>query len=155
MQTIPGSGARRSADGGFTLIELMIAVAIVAILSAVAYPSYRDYIVRGQLTDATTALSTFRADMERHFQDNRSFDTVGSFTAPCKVAEASRTVGNFVISCSAVDASTYTLLATGKGPVAGFGFTVTHQDVRATTAAPSGWSTCNKAWLTKRGQACV
>ena len=61
----------------------MITVAIVGILAAVAYPSYRDYIVRGQLVDATTALATYRADMERHFQDNRSFATVGAFTTPC------------------------------------------------------------------------
>lgn len=155
MQKRHQGGAGRRTAGGFTLIELMMAVAIIAILGAVAYPSYRDYIVRGQLTDATTALSTFRADMERHFQDNRSFDTVGSFTAPCKVTAAKRTVGNFVISCSALTATTYTLLATGSGPVAGFKFTVTHQDVRATTAAPTGWDTCTKAWLTRKGQPCA
>jgi len=140
---------------GFTLIELMMAVAIVGILMAVAYPSYRDYVVRGQLVDATTALSTFRADMERHFQDNRSFATVGTFTTPCEVAEAERTVGNFVISCAALAATTYTLQAVGQGPVAGFTFTVTHQDVRATTAAQSGWNTCATGWMLKRGQACV
>lgn len=139
---------------GFTLIELMIAVAIMGILVAVAYPSYRDYVIRGQLVDATTALATYRADMERHFQDNRTFVTVGAFTTPCAVAEAQRTVGNFVVSCSAVAANTYTLQAVGKGPVAGFTFTVNHQDARATTAAPSGWSTCTTAWMLKRGQKC-
>lgn len=140
---------------GFTLIELMMAVAIVGILTAVAYPSYRDFVVRGHLVDATTALSTFRADMERHFQDNRSFATVGTFTTPCAVAEAQRTVGNFVISCSAVAATSYTLQAVGKGPVAGFTFTLTHQDVRATAAAPSGWNTCATGWMLKKGQACA
>lgn len=145
---------RATADRGFTLIELMIVVAIIGILTAVAYPSYRDHIVRGHLVDATTALSTFRADMERHFQDNRSFATVGAFTTPCAVAEAQRTVGNFVISCSAVAATSYTLQAVGKGPVAGFTFTVTHQNVRATTAAPGGWNTCATGWMLKKGQAC-
>jgi type IV pilus assembly protein PilE len=140
---------------GFTLIEVMITVAIIGILAAVAYPSYRDYIVRGQLVDATTALSTFRADMERHFQDNRSFASVGLFTTPCAVAEAQRTVGNFVISCAAVAVTSYTLQAVGTGPVAGFTFTVTHQDVRATTAAPTGWNTCASGWMLKRGQTCA
>jgi type IV pilus assembly protein PilE len=132
--------ARRHAPSrGFTLIEVMITVAIVAILSAVAYPSYRDYIVRGQLVDATTALSTYRADMERHYQDNRSFATVGSFTTPCAAGTtASRTVGNFVIDCSAVAAETYTLRASGSGSLTGFVYTITHQDVRATTGVPSG-----------------
>jgi type IV pilus assembly protein PilE len=148
---------RQAHSQGFTLIEVMITVAIVAILSAVAYPSYRDYIVRGQLVDATTALSTYRADMERHFQDNRSFATVGSFTTPCAAGTAaSRTVGNFVIDCSAVAAETYTLRATGSGPVNGFVYTVTHQDVRATTAVPSGsgYATCATRWILKKGQSC-
>jgi type IV pilus assembly protein PilE len=139
---------------GFTLIEVMIVVAIVGILAAVAYPSYRDYIVRGQLVDATNALSTFRANMERHFQDNRTYQTVGAFTAPCAVAPAQRTVGNFVISCPALGPTTYTLQAQGSGPVAGFAFTVNEQDVRGTTAAPSGWGTCATKWLLKRGGAC-
>ena len=145
---------RANSIRGFTLIELMVAVAVVGILTAVAYPSYRDHIVRGHLVDATTALSSFRAEMERHFQDNRSFATVGVFTTPCAVAEAQRTVGNFVISCAAVAATSYTLQAVGAGPVAGFTFTVTHQNVRATTAAPGGWNTCATGWMLKKGQAC-
>ncbi len=151
------TAGRPAPSRGFTLIEVMITVAIVAILSAVAYPSYRDYIVRGQLVDATTALSTYRADMERHYQDNRSFQTVGDFTTPCAAGDAaSRTVGNFVIDCSAVAAETYTLRATGSGPVNGFVFTVTHQDVRATTAVPtgSGYATCTTRWMLKKGASC-
>jgi type IV pilus assembly protein PilE len=146
--------ARRAQARGFTLIEVIVAVAIVGILGAVAYPSYRDYVVRGQLVDATTALSTFRADMERHFQDNRTFETVGAFTTPCAVAAAQRTVGNFVISCSAVAATTYTLQAVGSGPVAGFTFTVNQADTRATSAAPAGWNTCGTGWMLKKGQSC-
>ena len=97
---------RSAMPRGFTLIELMIGVAIMGILVAVAYPSYRDYVIRGQLVDATTALATFRADMERHFQDSRTFVTVGTFVTPCRAtAVAQRTVGNFVISCAG-DAAT-------------------------------------------------
>lgn len=139
---------------GFTLIELMMTVAIVAILSAVAYPSYRDYVVRGQLVDATNGLAAMRANMERHFLDNRSYQTVGAFTAPCQAAAATRTFGDFVVGCSALAATTYTLAATGQGSVAGFTFTVNEQDVRATTAAPAGWSTCATKWMLKKGQAC-
>lgn len=151
------NAGRHAASRGFTLIEVMITVAIVAILAAVAYPSYRDYIVRGQLVDATTALATYRADMERHYQDNRSFATVGTFTTPCAAGtDASRTVGNFLITCSAVAAESYTLRAAGSGPVNGFTYTITHQDVRATTAVPSGsgYVTCATRWILKKGQSC-
>ena len=45
---------------GFTLIELMIAIAVIGILSAIAYPSYTDYVRRGQLAEAFANLSDFR-----------------------------------------------------------------------------------------------
>ncbi len=140
---------------GFTLIEVMVTVAIVGILSMIAYPSYRDYVLRGHLVDATNGLSTVRAQMERHFQDNRSYATVGAFTTPCAGAAATRTFNNFVVSCSGTPTDTaFTLQAVGSGPAAGFTFTVTQQDVRATTAAPSGWNTCATGWMTKKGQTC-
>lgn len=148
---------RRSGAAGFTLIEVMITVAIVAILATIAYPSYRDYIIRGQLVEATNGLSTFRANMERHFQDNRTYQTVGGFTSPCLVAEAQRRVGNFLISCTATPAATtYTLQAVGSGPVNGFTFTINQQDVRATTAVPTGWgAACTTGWIVRRGQPCT
>jgi type IV pilus assembly protein PilE len=146
----------RQPNRGFTLIEVMITVAIVAILAAVALPNYRDYITRGQLTDAINGLATIRAQMERHFQDNRSYATVGTFVTPCASTDAStRTFGPFVVSCpTAPTATAFTLQAVGSGSVSGFTYTVNQLDVRATTAAPSGWNTCTSSWLTKKGQAC-
>jgi prepilin-type N-terminal cleavage/methylation domain-containing protein len=139
--------------GGFTLIELMIVVAVVAVLAAIAYPSYRDYVLRGQLVDATNALASFRAEMERHFQDNRTYATVGAFVSPCERADvAQRTVGNFVVSCQGtLDNSRYTLQAVGSGPVSGFTFTI-NQNSNKTTTAPSGWGNCDPGWALKRGQ---
>jgi type IV pilus assembly protein PilE len=141
---------------GFTLIEVMVTVAIVAVLAAVALPSYRDYVTRGRLTDAIHGLATMRAQMERHFQDNRTYATVGTFVTPCAtVSESPRTFGNFVVSCTAAPtATTFTLQAVGSGAVADFTFTVTQQDVRATTAAATGWPTCASGWMTKKGQSC-
>ncbi|HUV99447.1 MAG TPA: prepilin-type N-terminal cleavage/methylation domain-containing protein, partial [Gallionella sp.] len=52
------TGLKKS--GGFTLIELMIVVAVIAILSAIAIPAYNDYVIRGKLVDATTQLSDGR-----------------------------------------------------------------------------------------------
>lgn len=52
---------------GFTLIELMIVVAIVGIIAAIAYPSYRDSVVRSQRTDATVTVSRLAAAQERFY----------------------------------------------------------------------------------------
>ncbi len=137
---------------GFTLIELMIAVAIVGILSMVAYPSYRDYVLRGHITDGINALAGVRANMERHFQDNRTYATVGAFTTPCATAPVA---GTFTISCAGTpDGTTFTVQAVGSGPTNGFTYTINQLDVRATSAAPAGWPTCATQWMTKKGQAC-
>ena len=146
---------KQAAERGVTLIELMVAVAIVAVLAGIAYPNYRDYVMRGHLADASNGLATLRAQMELHFQDNRSYATVGGFTTPCAGAASARTFGNFVVSCSGTPTATaFTLIATGSGPVNGFTFTINEADVRATTAAPSGWNTCATKWLLKRGASC-
>jgi type IV pilus assembly protein PilE len=66
---------------GFTLIELMITVAIVAILAALAYPSYREYIARGQRSQATSDLTQAQQWMERFFTENYRYDRNAAATA--------------------------------------------------------------------------
>ncbi len=140
---------------GFTLIEVMIVVAIVGILTMVAYPSYRNHIIRGQLTDGTNGLSAIRAQMERYYQDNRTYASTGSFTTPCAADVTTRTFGNFTVSCSGTpDATTFTLQAVGAGQSNGFTFTINQQEVKNTTAAASGWNTCSGKWLTRKGDTC-
>ena len=149
---------RRRADAGFTLIEVMITVAIIGILASIALPAYRDYVLRGQIVDATNALSVLRANMERHFQDNRTYDTFGTFTSPCLVPAAQRKAGTFQLSCVAAPSATaFTLQAVGSGSTAGFTFTVDQQNTRATTiSGVSGWNTtCASAWITKKAQVCA
>src|SRR2546425_8114960 len=67
---------------GFTLIELMVAVAIVAILAAVALPNYTDYVRRGKIQEATSALLAMRVKTEQYFQDNRQYPTGGCVALP-------------------------------------------------------------------------
>ena len=52
---------------GFTLIEVMIVMAILGLLSAIAYPSYVDYVLRGGVAEATSGLGTKRVQMEQWF----------------------------------------------------------------------------------------
>jgi prepilin-type N-terminal cleavage/methylation domain-containing protein len=139
---------------GFTLIELMIAVAIVGILAAVAMPQYRDYVIRGHLQDAVSGLSTVKAQMERHYQDNRTYATVGAFTTPC-AASPSPKFGKFTISCvGTLNGTEFTLRAVGSDQVASFEYRVNQQDVKSTESALSGWPTCTTDWMVKKGQTC-
>jgi prepilin-type N-terminal cleavage/methylation domain-containing protein len=141
---------------GFTLVELMVAVGIVAMLAAIAYPSYRNYVLRGQLVDATNGLSALRANMERYFQDNRTYNSTGTFTSPCLVAATSLVVGSFQLSCTSTPSNTaFQLQAAGSGSTNGFIFYVDQTGAQSTTVVGvSGWGNCPSAWVTKAGQTC-
>lgn len=156
--TFPPRPRRSRSSHGFTLIEVMVVVAIIGILASIAYPSYRDYIIRGRLVDATNGLATMRADMERHFQDNRDYRTVGAFVSPCLRNGGTRAGDDFLIACSAGPGpTTYTLAATGGAGsiVNGFVLSVNELDQRSTTFAPPGWTTCPTRWITKKGDPCL
>jgi type IV pilus assembly protein PilE len=136
---------------GFTLVELMIVVAIVAFLAAVAYPAYSSYVIRGKLAEGQSALSNGRIRIEQFFQDNRTY--VG---APVPTATA-----NFTFAHNpAATATAYTLQATGIGQAAGFVYTIDQNNAKRTTGAPAGWAasgmpgTPATCWISKKGGQC-
>ncbi|MBU1689588.1 MAG: prepilin-type N-terminal cleavage/methylation domain-containing protein [Gammaproteobacteria bacterium] len=131
------------AQKGFTLVELMIVVAIIGILSSVALPAYTDYVTRGKLVEATSGLSEGRIKMEQFFQDNRTY--VGG---PCPVATK-----NFTYNCAnpAATASTYTITATGTGNLAAFSYAINESNVKTSTTSWGNSATC---WVMKKGGAC-
>ncbi|MBI2970536.1 MAG: pilin [Gammaproteobacteria bacterium] len=60
---------------GFTLIELMIVVAIIGILAAVAIPSYQDYTARAQVSEALSLTSQFKTTLTEYYSDNGKYDS--------------------------------------------------------------------------------
>lgn len=136
-------------QSGFTLIELMIVVAIVGILAAVAMPSYRDYVMRSRIADATSGLASKRVKLEQFYDNNRTYAGAPDCNADTTTSQS------FDFSCSgAPDATTYTLQAVGKGSMVGFAFTLNQANQRRTTAVPAGWTTSATCWVTNKGGTC-
>jgi type IV pilus assembly protein PilE len=150
----------RSSARGFTLIEVMVTVAIVAILASVALPAYGDYIRRGQLPEAFAGMADLRVKMEQYYQDNRRYGTAGGNCAfPTPPAWAAGTpvltyTGSqyFEFRCQLANAGAddqgYTITANGiNGRAVGHTYTINHSNGRATTqfkgavAAKSCWAT--------------
>lgn len=131
---------------GFTLIEVMIVVAIVAILAAIALPSYSAYVSRSRVPAALDALGSYYTRMEQRYQDTGNYANSGN----CAVALPTAT--HFTVTCALSNSGQgFTATATGSGTMNGYTYTINHQGARATTAHPKGSNT--SCWTT-RGSTC-
>lgn len=138
-------------EAGFTLIELMVAVAIVSILAAVAYPQYTAYVTRSRLAEATGTLSVTRVRMEQYFQDNRNYGGTG-----CGVTMP--TGDYFTYTCawgSTSNNQSYVLTASGKASAGmdGYSYTVNQDNLQRTTAFTGATVPAN-CWLRRAGDTC-
>jgi type IV pilus assembly protein PilE len=97
---------------GFTLIELMIVMAIVGILAAVAYPSFQSYILRSRRADALTALSQEQVIVERCYSQNFSYSQT---CAALPIFPVASPQGFYSVALTNLTATTYTLTATPTG----------------------------------------
>jgi type IV pilus assembly protein PilE len=143
--------------GGFTLIELMIVVAILAVLAAIALPSYSDYIQRSKISEAISNLSDMRTRMEQFYLDNRTFPTAcvttGTTTTKLNLPPAQK---YFAVTCSNLTATTYTVTATGKpaeGMSSAFVYTINEGNVR-TSNGPSGQYHNTSCWAIRKNGDC-
>jgi type IV pilus assembly protein PilE len=138
---------------GFTLIELMIVVAIVGIIAAVAVPNYIDYVRRARISDMTSAMSDFKLKVEQRYMDSRTYDNAYCGIPAVVMAPAS---DNHTVDCLAGGGSnqTYIVTGTGKDSIAGFVYTINERGAKGSTlGAPAPWGAAVVAgrWVMKKG----
>lgn len=156
-QRQPGDVTR---NAGFTLIEVMIVVAIIAILAAIAMPNYTAYVQRSRLTEASAKLSDLRTRMEVYFQDNRGY---GPANTSCGVPVSTSNSSYFTFTCymtndpsatTQADNQSFVLHATGAGPMAGFEYTIDQSSGKQTRQFVGRTGLPVACWLLRKGDQC-
>jgi len=129
---------------GFTLIELVVAAGIVALVASFALPSYTAYINRSRVPVALEALSSYAIRLEQSYQDRGSYGATS-----CALGVP--TVANFTVSCTLSSAGQgYTATATGSGAMLGYTYSINQTGTRTTVAHPKG-APSSACWSTRGG----
>jgi type IV pilus assembly protein PilE len=133
---------------GFTLVELMITVAIIAVLAGIALPSYTDYVTRSKFVEATGNLADLRVKMEQAYGDNRRYNgpavapVAGTCGVPGGIAPTVADARYFTYSCASTNPGAnpigdqqFVLTATGVAAqgLGGIAFTVDQANAKTTT----------------------
>ena len=146
----------RGIQRGFTLLELMIVVAIIGILASIALPYYFDYVQRSRIIEATTALGDMRSQMEKFYMDNRTYLNGGNCAVDAYMTKYNTVASNkfSLKSLGVCTATTYTLEADGVGPMAGFTYTIDQQNNKVTVATSWGVTSAT-CWVTRKDGSCL
>ena len=106
-----GLSAVRGAQG-FSLLELMIVVVVIGILAAVAYPSYQDYVRRGNRSAAQSFMMTIAQRQEQYLLTNRSY---AATTAALNLTQPAETTGKYTFAIALPSTTSYSITATPQG----------------------------------------
>lgn len=133
---------------GFSLIELLTVVAIAGILAAIALPAYRDYVLRGKITEATSGLSELRLRAEKRFADNRSYAGTSTTISGARY---------FAFTCPTLSATAFSCEAAGVAAqgMGAFLYTINQDNTKASTITGlTGWNSSVSCWITKKSETC-
>jgi type IV pilus assembly protein PilE len=107
---------RRSAQRGFTLIELMVSIGVLGLLTAIAIPSYNAYVLKSHRVDAVRALTSYRQALERCYSQNFTYLNAGATPCPAAPGTATTSInGYYAITFPTLTASQYSIVATATG----------------------------------------
>jgi len=132
------SASRDLRPRGFTLLEMLIVIAVIAITAAFAVPAYGDYILRGRLTAGVAVLKATRDRLEIAYSDNRSY---ARDDGSCAVAVFVDRDSQFSFACTlASSGQRFTLTATGTGGSSGFSYSMDEAGIERTLGVRAGWT---------------
>jgi type IV pilus assembly protein PilE len=128
----------RKTPSGFTLIELVVAMAIVAILTAIAVPTYRYYVMKAKRSDAMNTLSADQSTLERCYAQYLAYNSVNCGLATGSFPQTSQK-GYYIVTAPVLTATQYTLTATATASQAqdtacSF-FTITQTNTQTATSS--------------------
>ena len=141
---------------GFSLIEVLVVVAVIGILAAIAYPSYQGSVAKSRRADAQSALAGLAQAMERHFTENNTYESAIAGTAPQPPIifptqaplDGSTKFYNLIVQT--VTPTTYTLRATPIGGQAGDGnVDLTSTGIKRWDRGNDGFGATDNCWSSK------
>lgn len=141
-KTMQDHRRRTGGMAGFTLVELMVAVIVAAILAAVAVPNYTSFINKSRARDASADLAALALNLENDFQRQLAYplNQAGTVATTALFPGWSPTQSAYFRYTLVSTANAYTLTATGQGNLAGCTLSLTQVNVR-TVSTTCGFTT--------------